>query len=126
VLALVFDCASGEGSLVVFDTDSDTVLVTVATGDEERLVTDMSGNGAFGLSLDLQEVGDADNSVDGGFLVVTGQFDVGAGDCPVGIKATSIGVLDVTFTDDVGTESISAVVVKGKASFSSSPIAQLP
>lgn len=126
VLAVVIDCATGEASLVVFDTAGGTVLVTIGTSSDEDLVTALDGAGAFGAVVELEDVGNATNGIDGGYLVVTAQFRTGAGDCPTGIKATASGVLDVTITDDVGTESFSAVVLKGKASFSSEPIDQLP
>jgi len=125
-LAVVLDCATGEASLVVFDTAGGTVLVTIGTSDDEDLVTALDGDGAFGAVIELADVGNATNGIDGGYLVVTAQFKTGAGNCPTGIKATASGVLDVTITDDVGTESFSAVVLKGKASFSSAPIDQLP
>jgi hypothetical protein len=126
VLAVVFDCVTGEASLVVFDTAGGTVLVTIGTGSDETLVIAQDGAGAFGAVVELADVGNASNGIDDGYLVVTAQFRPGAGNCPTGIKATASGVLDVTITDDVGTESFSAVVLKGKASFSSEPIDELP
>lgn len=126
VLAMVLDCATGEASLVVFETVGGTVLETIGTSDDEDLVTALDGAGAFGAVVELADVGNATNGIDGGYLVVTAQFRTGPGNCPTGIKATAGGVLDVTITDDVGTESFSAVVLKGKASFSSEPIDQLP
>lgn len=126
VLAVVLDCATGEASLVVFDTTGATVLVTIGTSDDEDLVSALDGDGAFGAVIELADVGNATNGIDGGYLVVTAQFRAGPGNCPTGIKATASGVLDVTITDDVGTESFSAVALKGKASFSSEPIDQLP
>jgi hypothetical protein len=126
VLAMVLDCATGEASLVVFDTAGGTVLVTIGSSSDEDLVTALDGAGAFGAVVELEDVGNATNGIDDGYLVVTAQFRTGPGNCPTGIKATASGVLDVTITDDVGTESFSAVVLKGKASFSSEPIDQLP
>jgi len=125
VLALVVDCTTGDASLVVFDVDLDSVLVTMATSGEEDLLLAPNG-GAFGLEFDVADTGNASNGLDGGFLVVTGLFQPGPGGCPAGIKATAGGVLDVTITDDVGTRSLTAVLLKAKASFSSAPIAQLP
>jgi len=124
-LALVFDCATGEASLVVFDVNLGSVLVTWATSDDEDLLLAPNG-GAFGLQLDVADVGNATNGIDGGYLVVTAQFRPGPGNCPTGIKATATGVLDVTVTDDVGTQAITAVLLKGKAGFSGAPIDQLP
>lgn len=126
VLAVVFDCVTGEASLVVFDTSGGAVLVTIGTGSDEDLAIAQDGAGAFGAVVELEDVGNATNGIDDGYLVVTAQFRTGPGNCPTGIKATASGVLDVTITDDVGTESFSAVVLKGKASFSSEPIDQLP
>lgn len=125
VMALVFDCVTGEGSLVVFDGLAGSVLVTWATGDAEDLLLAPNG-GAFALDLDVAEVGGDENGIDDGYLVVTAQFKPGAMNCPSGIKANVSGALDVTVTDDVGTDSLTAVLLKGKASFSSDPIDQIP
>lgn len=125
VMALVFDCVTGEGSLVVFDGLTGSVLVPWATGDAEDLLLAPNG-GAFALDLDVAEVGENENGIDDGYLVVTAQFKPGPMDCPTGIKATVSGALDVTVTDDVGTDSLTAVLLKGKASFSSGPIDQVP
>jgi hypothetical protein len=125
VMALVFDCATGEGSLVVFDGLAGSVLVTWATGDAEDLLLAPNG-GAFALDLDVAEVGADENGIDDGYLVVTAQFKPGPMNCPSGIKASVSGALDVTVTDDVGTDSLTAVLLKGKAGFSSDPIDQIP
>jgi hypothetical protein len=125
VMALVFDCASGEGSLVVFDTLAGTVLVPWAIVERQDLLLAPNG-GAFALQFEVAEVGENENGIDDGYLVMTAQFKPGPMSCPSGIKASVSGALDVTVTDDVGTDSLTAVLLKGKASFSSDPIDQVP
>jgi hypothetical protein len=126
VLALLFDCATGDASLDVFDLVGNVVLENIATSGNEDLLTATNG-GAFALVLDLKNVnGGALNDIDGGYLVVTAQFEPGPMGCPSGIKAGASGVIDVTVTDDLGTEAFSVVVLKGKAGFSKEPITQLP
>jgi hypothetical protein len=125
VMALVLDCATGEGSLAVFDALAGTVLVPWAIIERQDLLLAPNG-GAFALELEVAEVGENENGIDDGYLVVTAQFKPGPMNCPTGIKATVSGAIDVTVTDDVGTDSLTAVLLKGKASFSSAPIDEVP
>lgn len=125
-LALLFDCATGDASLDVFDLNANSVLENIGTSDEEDLLTAPNG-GAFAAVLDLKNInGGAVNDIDGGYLLLTAQFKPGFGGCPTAIKASASGVIEVTVTDDLGTEALSVVVLKGKASFSKEPITQLP
>lgn len=125
-LALLFDCATGDASLDVFDLNGNSVLANIGTSDQEDLLTATNG-GAFAAVLNLKNInGGAVNDIDGGYLLLTAQFKPGPGNCPTGIKAGASGVMDVTVTDDFGTEALSVVVLKGKASFSKEPITQLP
>jgi hypothetical protein len=125
-LALLFDCATGDASLDVFDLNGNTVLANIGTSDEEDLLTAPNG-GAFAVVLNLKNInGGAVNDIDGGYLLLTAQFKPGFGGCPTAIKAGASGVMEVTVTDDAGTEAFSVVVLKGKAGFSKEPITQLP
>lgn len=125
-LALLFDCATGDASLDVFDLDANSVLENIGTSDEEDLISAPNG-GAFAVVLDLKNInGGALNDIDGGYLLLTAQFKPGFGGCPTAIKAGASGVMEVTVTEGLGTEALSLIVLKGKASFSKEPIAQLP
>jgi hypothetical protein len=128
LLAVVVDCATKDASLVVFDTNGPSVLVTVADVDEveELDVAFDAKGGSIVADLELEDVGDADNSVDGGHLLAAGRFKIGAGECPISVQAALSGVVDVTITDDVGTESFTLLALKGKLKTGKESIATLP
>lgn len=90
VLAAVLDCSSALG-LIVYDTTSHSNLVTVIPGTPP-----------------------GPNSLDDGFLVFTGKASLDTNGCPTKLSASVTGVIDATFTDDVGTHSGTILVMKGK------------
>lgn len=115
-LAAVVNCSKGFGDLVVYDTTGHTNLAVVATIDELSLVEDVSKAEAAALLFIRPTPGSPLNRLDGGFLVVTMKFtkvDIG---CPVKIQGSVAGLLEVTVTDDVGTDSIDVLIPKGKMS----------
>lgn len=125
VLVVIVDCDTWESRLSVFDTTGGTELVTLAdSGDVEVVLGATSG--VVVADMDVNDVGNTQNGLDGGSMVVAGTFKFGAGDCPAGLKASLSGVIEVTITDEVGTESFPVLVQKGKLSTGKASIDTLP
>jgi len=125
VLAFRVDCSSGEGSLIDFDTVGMTVLTTIANTERTDVVTGGT-KGEFGIVLDFTNSGSPTFKIRDGLLMVVGKLSIGAGDCPVALKANATGIIDVTVTDNIGTDDVTAILTKGKFSTSSESIATLP
>ena len=125
VLVVIVDCASSDSRLSVFDTTGGTELVTLADSGEVDVVVGAT-SGASVAAMDVNDVGTAQNGLDGGYLVAAGTFKLGPGSCPAGLKASLSGVVDGTVTDDVGTHPFSVLVLKGKLSTQKTSIATLP
>lgn len=115
VLAWAQNCVNGEVRIIVFDTNSETVLTTVAVTESREAVEDLK-KGAFAVLLTVEDTGDGSNSVEGGAIMVTGTFTVVEGDCPTKVKAAAYGFMEVVVTDDVGTQDVELVITKGKVS----------
>jgi hypothetical protein len=124
IFALVVDTVQNQVSLVVFDTNTSTVLATIATQDKMSRVADLK-KGQYVLLMEVKDVGGPNNRINGGYLVLTGTYQTPTGDAPSLIKANVTGVLDVKFTDDVGTSEGEILVSKGKLSTGKVPIAGL-
>lgn len=115
VLAWAQNCVNGEVRIIVFDTNTETVLTTVAVTEAREAVEDLS-KGAYAVLLVLEDTGEGSNSVEGGAIMVTGTFTVVEGDCPTKVKAAAYGFMEVVVTDDVGTQNVELVITKGKVS----------
>jgi hypothetical protein len=114
VLAGLMNCSAAL-SLVVYDTSANTVLATVATPMESGTV----GNPKQGLGVVAAQVassGNSSNGLNGGFLVFTGKVSLDVNGCPTKGSTSVTGLLNITITDDMGTHSVQALVMKGKLS----------
>ncbi len=124
ILALVVDVVQEEVALVVFDTNTSTVLTTIASQEKGSVIGDLK-KGVFVLVLEVHNVGGTDNRLNGGYLILTGTYVNSPQGPPTAIKANVTGVLDVKFTDDVGSSEGEILVTKGKLSAGKVPIADL-
>ena len=115
ILALLVNCATREGNLIVFDTTSRAVLAVVADIDNSWLVEDVRKVEGLML-LDIRNVGSPSNKLDGGLLMLAVKFRKVATGCPAKIQASVTGVVHATITDDTGTESVTVPIPKGKMS----------
>jgi hypothetical protein len=117
VLAALMNCSAAL-SLVVYDTSAHTVLATIATPTESGTV----GSPKQGLGVVAAQVataGNSSNGLTGGFLVFTGKVTLDGNGCPVKGSIAATGLLDVTITDDMGTNPTEVLVMKGKLSIGS-------
>jgi hypothetical protein len=114
VLALASQC--GEGGtirMIVFDKNTSGNLATIAVAEDVSVVAS-SKSIQFVMVMELQSVGGEDNRINNGTLVLAGSFTVNEGICLTKANATAVGVMDVTSTDDVGTERFDVLIPKGK------------
>jgi hypothetical protein len=125
VLALVIDCSSRAAGLGVYDTTAHAPLVTIATNSANDYFEGTT-SGAFAMKMDLLETGNNTNRVTGGYLIVAGSYKRDGRGCPVSIKATMLGRLDVMVTDDIGTHGLPFVITKATLSTGKAPIDTWP
>jgi hypothetical protein len=116
VLAWVGLCG-GDSSLIVYDTNTGSNLATIAIMLDHWDVNDPE-RGQFVSVFEVQSVGGVDNAIHDGFLVVTGTFEIGSNFCspggPLKVKASVVGAMDITITDEFGTHSGDVLITGGK------------
>jgi hypothetical protein len=122
VLAAVIDCNSGIAALIVWDTNSQSNLVTVALlGDPFEGIAAGTKAEFIGV-LDLQSTGNMQDGITGGFLTMSGKATIDTNGCPSKVSVSVVGIIDATFTDDMGTHSASVLIPKGTMSTQGSSV----
>ena len=125
VLAAVINCGAGIASLIVFDTNTSSNLVTIAIANGAPDAIGVGNKGEFVGLFNMQNVGNSTNGITDGFLVMSGKATVGTNDCVTKAGAAAVGVVDVTISDDTGVHSFTALVPKAQISTKGSSIGTL-
>jgi hypothetical protein len=113
ILALLLDCSTGVGELIVFNTSSRTVLAVVGEVDTAGAVEDVTKGEAI-MVVEILSVGGENHGLTAGFLVLAAKFSKAAVGCPAKVQASVTGVIRALITDDIGPEHVTVLVPKGK------------
>lgn len=114
VLALLLECGGTNATLLVFDTTSGSNLVTLATSGGVVQVNSAT-KGIAGIPFQINSVGDGQNGIQSGTVVLNLKTSVSGG-CVTKFSAAVSGVLDTIVTLPFGTFSNGVIVTKGKLS----------
>lgn len=130
ILALRIDCATGDSTLVVWDTTTDMQIVAVSSTfsmSDDIAIQNKGADPAQAFSVgqfDWQALGNATDGITGGTMAVAAVIkygDVMGSVCPTVVKATVIGTADIV-ADGL---TIDLLVIKGKAA-AKSPVHVVP
>ncbi len=114
-------CWEGPPVIVVYDTESEEILATIAVG-EAIYAADSQSKSVVLVVFDIQETGNENNGLSGGFLILTGGSTNGEDECPTSVLGTLVGVLQGVTTDEFSTEEFEVIINKGKLSVKAPPI----
>jgi hypothetical protein len=113
ILALLLDCSTGVGQLVVFNTSTRTVLAVAGEVDTAGAVEDVTKGEAI-MFVSILNVGGSNHQLTAGFLVLVTKFSKAGVGCPAKVQASVTGVIRAVITDEMGPEHVTVLVPKGK------------
>lgn len=113
-LGLTSDCGLKTLRLDVFDKNGSR-LATVAESTDVAKVQHARG-GQFVALMQIQSVGAAINGLKGGWLALSGKYNLSGNGCAAEIGATAIGVIDAASPDNGVTNAFTMIFFKGRLS----------
>ncbi len=116
VLALAVDCESGNNPprLIVYDTNSQSNLGTIATGVEDGTAGPLAKQEII-AAMEVDDVGGPSDGFAGGVLLLVGTSSSDSNGCPLAVSLGVSGILNAITTEPV-TQTNKVLITKAKLS----------